>query len=124
MRQPTIWVSDQVQHKPGCIATEAGLKLEISNLGRLEEELYFLCSENKGTGQLCSYYTADLRLCCRICRLFVFLCGGVQNAHSTTYYSRFEKTKTNQSGFRTDPTQTNLYNLEKRARYLGFKKKT
>ena len=31
-----------------------------------EEKLYFLCSENKGTDQLCSYCTADLRLCFHI----------------------------------------------------------
>ena len=24
MRKPTIWVSDHVQHKPGCTVTEAG----------------------------------------------------------------------------------------------------
>ena len=29
-----------------------------------EEELYYPCSENKGADQLCSYCTADLRLCC------------------------------------------------------------
>ena len=31
-----------------------------------EEELHYLCSENKGADQLCSYCTADLRLCFRI----------------------------------------------------------
>ena len=31
-----------------------------------EEGLYYPCSENKGTDQLCSYCTADLRLCFRI----------------------------------------------------------
>ena len=34
-----------------------------------------MCSENKDTDQLCSYCTADLCLCFRICRLLVFLCG-------------------------------------------------
>ena len=29
----------------------------------VEEELYYPSSENKGTDQLCSYCTADLRLC-------------------------------------------------------------
>ena len=29
----------------------------------MEEELYYLCGENKGADQLCSYCTADLRLC-------------------------------------------------------------
>ena len=32
----------------------------------VEEEVYYLCSENKGADQLCSYCTADLRLCFRI----------------------------------------------------------
>ena len=42
----------------------------------VEEEFYYPCSEKKGADQLCSYCTADLRLCFRICRLLVFLCGG------------------------------------------------
>ena len=29
----------------------------------VEEELYYSCSGNKGADQLCSYCTADLRLC-------------------------------------------------------------
>ena len=33
MRKPVFGVSDQVQHKPGCSATEDGKRLEISNLG-------------------------------------------------------------------------------------------
>ena len=35
-----------------------------------EEEVYYLCSENKG------YCEADLRLCFRQGRLLVFPCGG------------------------------------------------
>ena len=31
------------------------------------EGLYYLCSENKSTDQLCGYRAADLRLCFRIC---------------------------------------------------------
>ena len=34
--------------------------LEISDLSR---RVYYLCSKNKGTDQLCSYCTAGLRLC-------------------------------------------------------------
>ena len=40
------------------------------------EELYYSCSENKGADQLRSYCEADLRLCFRLCRLFVFPWGG------------------------------------------------
>ena len=36
------------------------------------EELYYPCSENKGTYQICSYCEAVLRLCVRICNLKVF----------------------------------------------------
>ena len=37
---------------------------------QVEEELYYPCSENIGTDQLCSYCTADLRLCFRINLVF------------------------------------------------------
>ena len=36
------------------------------------EELYYPRSENKGADQLRGCREADLRLCCRICRLLVF----------------------------------------------------
>ena len=39
-------------------------------------EVYYLCSENKGADQLCSYCKADLRLCFRICTMLVFSCPG------------------------------------------------
>ena len=38
----------------------------------LVEELYYLCSENKDADQLRGYREADLRLCFRICKMFVF----------------------------------------------------
>ena len=41
-----------------------------------EEEVYYLCSENKGADQLRGYREAVLRLCFRICRLLVFTRGG------------------------------------------------
>ena len=41
-----------------------------------EEGLYYPYRENKGADQLCSYCTADLRLCFRLCILLVFSCGG------------------------------------------------
>ena len=31
--------------------------------------MYYLCSENKGADQLCSYCTADLRLCFRMTKI-------------------------------------------------------
>ena len=49
-----------------------------------EEELYYLCSENKGADQLRGYREVDLRLCFRICRLLVFSCGG------SSYYAKLK----------------------------------
>ena len=43
---------------------------------KVEEELYYPSSENKGADQLRSYCEADLRLCFRLCRLLAFPCGG------------------------------------------------
>ena len=40
MRQPTIWVADHVRQTPGCTATEAGKKLEISDLERKDNGRY------------------------------------------------------------------------------------
>ena len=45
-----------------------GLKFWI----KIEEELYYPSSENKGADQLRGYREADLRLCFRLCRLLVF----------------------------------------------------
>ena len=39
---------------------------------RVEEELYYPSSENKGPDQLRGYREADLRLCFCLCRLLVF----------------------------------------------------
>ena len=46
--------------------TARGLEFRIWK----EEGLYYLCSENKGAGQLCSYRTTDLRFCFRSAPLF------------------------------------------------------
>ena len=53
-------------------------KIDRSSKFRLKEEegLYYPYSENKGADQLHGYHEADLHLCFRICRLFVFLCRG------------------------------------------------
>ena len=55
-------VSDQVRHKPGCTATEAGYRLEVLDL---ESTGVVLSSENKGADQLRNYCEADQRLCFR-----------------------------------------------------------
>ena len=46
------------------VQSERSLKVWI----QVEEEVYYPSSENKGTDQLCSYWTADLHLCFRICK--------------------------------------------------------
>ena len=44
------------------------------------ESMYNPCSENKDAGQLCSYCTADLRLCFRICnKQFFFHDGSISS---------------------------------------------
>ena len=65
MRKPVFGFSDQVAHKPGCTATEDGLRPEILDLG--SREIVLSVSENKGADQLRGYREADLRLCFRIC---------------------------------------------------------
>ena len=39
---------------------------------KVEEELHYLSSENKGPDQLRGYLEADLCLCFRLCKLLVF----------------------------------------------------
>ena len=65
-----ILVSNLVRHKPGCAATEGGLRLEILDLE--SRGLYYLCSENKPADQLRGCCEADLRLCLCICKMLVF----------------------------------------------------
>ena len=69
-RKPTFWFptrSDTNQAvQPQQIAR--GLKFRIKEV----EGLYYQCSENKDADQLRGYREADLRLCFRICKMFVF----------------------------------------------------
>ena len=70
MRKPTFWfptrsyTNQAVQ--PNKMAR--GLKFRIYEV----EGLHYPCSENKGADQLRGYRKADLRLCFRICKMFVF----------------------------------------------------
>ena len=74
MRKPTIWVPTRSDINRAVQSQKMvrGWEFWIQK----EEELYYRCSENKGADQLRSYCEADLHLCSRLCRLFVFLCGG------------------------------------------------
>ena len=51
------------------------------------EELYYPSSENKGADQLRGYREADLRLCFRLCRLFVFPRGDSFNIEANSLYA-------------------------------------
>ena len=55
---------------------------------KIEEGLYFPCSENKGADQLRGYREADLRLCFRICKKPVFSQRGSFNL-AMIVHSRF-----------------------------------
>ena len=48
------------------------LTRDLKFLIQEEEELYYLCSENKGADQLHGYLEADMRLCLRMCKRQVF----------------------------------------------------
>ena len=64
----------------------------------MEEEFYYPSSENKGADQLRGYREADLRLCFRLCRLFVFPRGGLSIGKVT--YSADISLRLNQPGFK------------------------
>ena len=72
MKKPAMW-------SPNSFDTNRSVhsKKEARNLKfwifKVEEELHYSCSENKGADQLHSYCEADLRLCFHICRMLVFL---------------------------------------------------
>ena len=82
MRKPTIWVPTRSDTNRAVQSQKmvGGWKFWIKKV----EVLYYPCSENKGADQLRSYCEADLRLCFRPCRLFVFPCGG-------SYINKHEK---------------------------------
>ena len=68
--KPTMWFSNRSDtNRPVQSQNKARiLKFRI----KVEEELYYPSSENKGADQLRGYREADLRLCFRLCRLLVF----------------------------------------------------
>ena len=57
----------------------------------LEEELYYLCSKNKGADQLCGYCEAGLRLCFRICKLLAGLEKFIVENRVITFLRSFRK---------------------------------
>ena len=67
VRKSVFGVSDQVQRKPPSEKKATSLEFRTFE----EEKLYYPCSENKGADQLCSFCTADLRLCFRVGKIRV-----------------------------------------------------
>ena len=63
-------VSEQADTNRPVQAQKRARSLKFRN--KVEEELYYPSSENKGADQLRGYREADLRLCFRLCRLLVF----------------------------------------------------
>ena len=74
MGKPTMWFWNRSDTNQAVQAQKMarGCKFWIYKV----EQLYYLCSENKGADQLRGYREADLRLCFRLCRLLVFPWGG------------------------------------------------
>ena len=61
MRQPTVWVSDQVDTNRPVQSQKIARSLKF--LMKEEEGLHYPHSKTKGADQLCSYHEARLRLC-------------------------------------------------------------
>ena len=68
--KPTMWFPNR---------SDTNWAVQLQKMARIlkfrikvEEELYYQSSENKGADQLRRYCEANLHLCFRICRLLVF----------------------------------------------------
>ena len=68
--KPTMWFPNRSDTKRAVLAQKRARSLKFRI--KVEEELYYPSSENKGADQLRGYREADLRLCFRICKLLVF----------------------------------------------------
>ena len=68
--KPTMWFPNRSDTNRPVQAQKRAKSLKFRN--KVEEELYYPSSENKGVDQLRSYCEADLRLCFRLCRMLVF----------------------------------------------------
>ena len=78
VRKPTIWVPTWSDTNQAVQSQKIDRSLKFWILE--EEELYYLCSENKGADQLRSYCEADLRLCFRT--VAFKLCLGINKVSS------------------------------------------
>ena len=66
----TMWFPNRSDTNRPVQAQNRARKLKFQI--KVEEELYYASSENKGAEQLRGYREADLHLCFCICRLLVF----------------------------------------------------
>ena len=74
MGKPTMWFPTRSDINWPVQSQKRARSLKFWS--KVEEELNYPSSENKGADQLRGYREADLRLCFRICRLLVFPWGG------------------------------------------------
>ena len=68
--KPTMWFPNRSDTNRPVQAQKRARSLKFRI--KVEEELYYPSSENKGADQLRGHRKADLRLCFRLCRLLVF----------------------------------------------------
>ena len=70
MKKPTFWFPtwSDTNQAVQLQKMARGLKFWVYEV----EGLYYKCSENKGADQLRGHREADLHLCFRICKMFVF----------------------------------------------------
>ena len=72
MRKPVFRVNFPIRSDRNQAVQPQKMARDLKFWIKKVEGLYYLCSENKGTDQLCSYWAADLHLCFRICKRQVF----------------------------------------------------
>ena len=65
MGKPTMWLPNRSDTNRAVQAEKQAGSLKFGR--KVEEELYYPSSENKGADQLPGYREADLRLCFRLC---------------------------------------------------------
>ena len=73
VEKPTIWFPNGSDTNQAVQSQKQARSLKFWSYK--VDELYYMCSKNKGADQLRSYCEAELRLCACICRLLVFPWG-------------------------------------------------
>ena len=68
MRKPVFWTELRGFQTGSTQISLSSHRRWFEFLDKIEEGLCYLCSGNKEADQLCSYCTADLHLCFRVCK--------------------------------------------------------